>query len=84
MVEMVDTSDLGSDAQKRVGSNPTKGTHGAVAQLAERFFCKEEDVGSNPTCSTIIAGWTGEAPARSHKPNYEGSNPSPATHCPIA
>jgi hypothetical protein len=25
-----------------------------------------------------IAGWTGEVPARSHKPNHEGSIPSPA------
>ena len=25
------------------------------------------------------AGWTGEAPAWSHKPNYAGSNPAPAT-----
>lgn len=24
-------------------------------------------------------GWTGEVPAWSHKPNHEGSNPSPAT-----
>lgn len=25
------------------------------------------------------AGWTGEVPARSHKPNDVGSNPAPAT-----
>ena len=28
-------------------------TFGVVAQLAERFLCKEEDEGSNPFCSTI-------------------------------
>lgn len=27
-----------------------------------------------------IAGWTGVAPARSHKPNYAGSIPAPATN----
>lgn len=26
-----------------------------------------------------IAGWTGEVPAWSHKPNDAGSNPAPAT-----
>jgi hypothetical protein len=40
-------------------------------------------VGSNPTVPVNInkiAGWTGEAPARSHKPNDVGSNPTPATN----
>ena len=27
---------------------------------------------------TNVAGWTGVAPARSHKPNHVGSNPTPA------
>ena len=28
---------------------------GVIAQLAERFPCKEEDVGSNPIGSTILS-----------------------------
>ncbi len=43
---------------------------------------------SPPTCKQlvlgfyfeIIAGWTGEAPARSHKPFYVGSIPTPAIY----
>jgi hypothetical protein len=31
-----------------------RNTFGAVAQLAERFLCKEEDEGSNPFSSTKI------------------------------
>ena len=40
-------------------------------------------VGSNPTVPANInkiARWTGEAPARSHKPNDVGSNPTLATN----
>ena len=40
-------------------------------------------VGLSPTVPANlnkIAGWTGEAPARSHKPNDVGSNPTPATN----
>lgn len=32
----------------------------------------------NISDKNITAGWTGEVPARPHKPNNEGSNPSPA------
>ena len=31
--------------------------YGVVAQLAERFLCKEEDEGSNPFCSTKDSGF---------------------------
>ena len=37
------------------GSSPSPATkYGLVAQLAERFICNEEDVGSNPTLSTKV------------------------------
>lgn len=32
----------------------------------------------------MLAGWTGEAPAQSHKLNHVGSNPTSATNGPVA
>jgi hypothetical protein len=48
------------DGEQTISKIHTRGEHGrfvfngAVAQLAERFLCKEEDVGSNPICSTVM------------------------------
>ena len=33
MTELVDVLDLGSSVERRVGSSPTKGTHGALTQM---------------------------------------------------
>ena len=46
--------------------------------------CRSEDEGSIP--SMVAAEWTGEVPARPHKPCNAGSNPVSATnvhHSPI-
>ena len=56
---------------------------GSIAQQVERHTVNVMVVGSSPTAPAKrwnIAGWTGEAPARSHKPNDVGSNPTPATN----
>ena len=42
------------DGEQTISKIPKNGfIYGVVAQLAERFLCKEEDEGSNPFCSTM-------------------------------
>ena len=51
-----------------------------LAQWSEQDAYIVKVASSSLVESTNIAGWTGEVPARSHKPNYVGSIPTPASN----
>ena len=54
--------------------------NGGVVQLVRMPACHAGGCEFKSRRHRHIAGWTGEVPARSHKPDDVGSNPTPATN----
>lgn len=67
---MADTSDLGSDAEKRAGSSPVSGTLVCwCSSMVERRIVNPGRVGSTPATNAFDAGMAERSTQRSQKPS---------------
>ena len=75
------------------GSSPFIGFNGQIPEWPKGTDCKSAGTafeGSNPSLPitfimlNIIAGWSSLEARRAHNPEVIGSNPIPATQCPVS